>query len=86
MTDQALLDVVRQAVATVLDVPLQGLNAGTRLVEDLEADSLAVIEIVEVSEEQLRAAGWPVRVDDGALSRLADLGDLVTALRADVRV
>ena len=85
MTDQALLDLVRQAVTTVLAVPPQHLHAGTRLVEDLDADSLALIEIVEVSEERLREEGWPVWVDDGALSRLGDLGDLVTALRPGSR-
>lgn len=85
MTDQALLDVVRQAVTTVLEIPHQGLHSGTRLVDDLEADSLAVIEIVELSEERLRGAGWSVSVDDDVLSRLAVLGDLVAALRPDSR-
>ncbi len=85
MTDQALLDVVRQAVTTVLAVDHDGLHSGTRLVQDLEADSLALIEIVEVSEERLREEGWPVRVDDEALSHLTVLGDLVSALRSPSR-
>jgi acyl carrier protein len=85
MTDQALLNIVRQAVTTVLEIPQQGLHSGTRLVGDLEADSLAVIEIVEVSEERLRRAGWSVSVDDDVISRLTVLGDLVTALRPDSR-
>jgi acyl carrier protein len=80
-SDQALLDIVRQAVVTVLSVPAGELESSTRLVDDLGADSLAMVEIVEVSEEQLRAGGVSVRVDDDTLARLEVLGDLVTALR-----
>jgi len=86
MTDQALLDVIRQAVTMVLAVPNDRLHAGTRLDHDLGADSLALIEIVEISEERLRAEGMPVWVDDEVLSNLAVLGDLVTALRWQTRL
>jgi acyl carrier protein len=80
-SEQALLDVVRQAVVTVLSAPAESLNFATRLVADLSADSLALVEIVEVSEEQLRAQGVSVWVDDETLSKLAVLGDLVRALQ-----
>jgi acyl carrier protein len=81
LSDQALLDIVRQAVVTVLSVPASELESGTRLLDDLDADSLAMVEIVEVSEEQLREAGLSVWVDDETLSHLEVLGDLVAALR-----
>jgi acyl carrier protein len=80
-SDQALLDIVRQAVVTVLSVPASELESETRLVDDLAADSLAMVEIVEVSEEQLRSGGVSVWVDDETLSQLEVLGDLVAALR-----
>lgn len=73
-------DVVRQAVFTVLSVPGDQLQESTLLVDDLGADSLALVEIVEVSEELLRAAGSSVWVDDLTLSRLTTLRDLVGAL------
>jgi len=81
-SEQDLWDVVRQAVLTVLSVPAQTLQKSTRLVDDLGADSLALVEIVEVSEEQLRARGVSLWVDDDTLSQLTVLGDLVSALRS----
>jgi acyl carrier protein len=81
-SDQDLWDVVQSAVVTVLSVPADTLRESTRLVDDLGADSLALVEIVEVSEEQLRTRGVPLWVDDDTLSQLTVLGDLVSALRS----
>jgi acyl carrier protein len=81
VTDAALLDVVRQSVAAVLAIAEGELRPQTRLVGDLQADSLALIEIAEVSEERLAALGLGVSVDDGMLARVVTLADLVTALR-----
>jgi acyl carrier protein len=81
-SDQDLWDVVRGAVVTVLSVPAQSLQKTTRLIDDLGADSLALVEIVEVSEEQLRKRGVSLWVDDDSLSQLTVLGDLVSALRS----
>jgi acyl carrier protein len=78
-TDQAW-DVVCHAVFTVLSVPATQLHKSTRLVDDLAADSLALVEIVEVSEEQLRALGISIWVEDDSLARLTVLDDLVKAL------
>ncbi|MCW2545686.1 MAG: hypothetical protein JWN96_146 [Mycobacterium sp.] len=80
--DQDLWDVVQSAVVTVLSVAADTLRESTRLVDDLGADSLALVEIVEVSEEQLRMRGVSLWVDDDTLSRLTVLGDLVSALRS----
>jgi acyl carrier protein len=81
-SDQDLWDVVQSAVVTVLSVPADTLRESTRLVDDLGADSLALVEIVEVSEEQLRMRGVSLWVDDDTLSQLTVLGDLVSALRS----
>jgi acyl carrier protein len=63
-----------------MGIPAAELAGGDRFV-DLEADSLALIEIVEVAEDRLRSAGMSVRVDDGTLASLTTLAELVTALR-----
>jgi acyl carrier protein len=81
-SDQDLWDVVQSAVVTVLSVAADTLRESTRLVDDLGADSLALVEIVEVSEEQLRMRGVSLWVDDDTLSQLTVLGDLVSALRS----
>ncbi len=82
VSEQDLLDVVRDAVALVMTVAGDGLTSDTELVEDLGVDSLALIEIVESTEERLRAQGISVWVDDETLAALAVVGDLVAALRA----
>ncbi len=84
-SDAMLLDLVRRAVATVLELPVETLDASTRLVDDMEADSLAMIEIVEIVEEQLRAKGSSVRVDDQSLARMQTLADVVSAVGAAAR-
>jgi acyl carrier protein len=74
-------DIVREAVFTVLAVPLSRLEQGTLFADDLGADSLAMVEIVEVSEEQLRKLGIFVWVEDDSLAGLTVLGDLVSVLQ-----
>jgi acyl carrier protein len=85
VTDGMLLDLVRGAVATVMELKAEQLDADTRLVEDVSADSLAMIEIVEIVEEQLRARGSAVRIDDDSLARVLTLGDVVAAFAQATR-
>lgn len=84
-TGSSLLDLVRSAVATVLEVPSGSLDADTRLVDDLGVDSLAMIEIVEIVEEQLHADGCDVRIDDDLLARMQTLADVASAFGAATR-
>jgi acyl carrier protein len=75
--------VIRDAITAVLDVPATGVTRETRLSEDLQADSLALVEIVELVEERL-AEGWPgllpasFRLEDAGLEELRTVGDAVT--------
>jgi acyl carrier protein len=64
----------------VLELPPTRVAPTTRWAADLGADSLAMIEIVEVAEELLRGQGRRVRVDDDTLAHLVTVADLVTAL------
>ena len=78
MTPDEVLDVVRQAVVTVLEVEPSADARDTRFREDLEADSLALVEIVEIVEETLapRApAGF--HIEDEDLDGLATVGEAV---------
>jgi acyl carrier protein len=80
--DQAFV-VIRDAITAVLELPAAGIERETRLAEDLHADSLALVEIVEVVEERL-AEGWPglvpasFRLEDAGLEDLRTVGDAVT--------
>ena len=83
MTDAEVLDVLRRAVSVVLERDTASLDRETRLAEDLEADSLAIVEIVEVVEEELTTRlGREVRLDDESLDGLSTLGDAVDQLQA----
>ena len=75
--------VIRDAISAVLDVQPADVTRETRLAEDLHADSLALVEIVELVEERL-AEGWPglvpasFRLEDAGLEELRTVGDAVT--------
>ncbi len=66
--------VVTAAVATVLEVEPGTLARETRLVEDLGADSLGLVEIAEVVEEQLRRRAPGFTIDDEDLEGLTTVG------------
>ena len=78
MTAEEVLAVVRGAVATVLERDPQSVGRDTRFREDLAADSLALVEIVEIVEETLAPlarAGF--HIDDEDLDGLGTVGEAV---------
>ena len=75
---EQVLDVVRAAVVRVLEVDPATVTRRTRLVEDLRADSLALVEVVELVEEELAPrAPAGLHVDDDAMEDLTTVGDAV---------
>jgi acyl carrier protein len=73
-----VLVVVRSAVATVLELDAASVTRATRFREDLDADSLALVEIVEIVEEELAPrvpAGF--HIDDEELDGLQTVGEAV---------
>ena len=77
MTGEQVLELLRGAVALVLEVDPSSLQRTTRFVADLKADSLALVEIVEIVEEDLSRARPGFRIDDQDVDRLVTLGDAV---------
>ena len=77
MTPDQVLGLLRKAVAVVLEVDPSTLDRSTRFVDDLKADSLALVEIVEIVEEDLVRARPGFRIADEDLDRLDTLGDAV---------
>ena len=53
MTPEQVLAAVQEAVAIVLEVPAGSVRPEHRFAEDLVADSLALVEIVDIVEERL---------------------------------
>jgi acyl carrier protein len=86
VTETQLLDLLRSAIATVLEVDPAALTRDTRFVADLRADSLALVEIVEILEEDLSREHTGFRIEDEHLDDLVTLGDAVDYARARLAV
>jgi acyl carrier protein len=85
VTAEQVLDLLRSAVARVLEVDEASLGRSTRFVDDLRADSLALVEIVEIVEEDLIRTQPGFRIADEDLDRLLTLGDAVDYAVARLR-
>ena len=48
-----IFDIVRDRLADILEIEPDGITEGQSFVDDLDADSLALIELVEALEEEL---------------------------------
>ena len=73
-----VLAVVRAAVVTVLEVDPATVTPATRFREDLQADSLALVEIVEIVEETLTPLARPgFHLEDDDLDALTTVGGAV---------
>ena len=78
VTPDEVLAVLQQAVATVLELDPSSVTRETRLREDLAADSLALVEIVEMVEEALAPrAQSSFHIDDEDLDSLTTVGEAV---------
>jgi acyl carrier protein len=78
VTPEQVLGVVQQAVATVLELDPSTVGRETRFHADLQADSLALVEIVEIVEETLAPLAKPgFHIDDEDLDRLTTVGEAV---------
>ena len=78
LTAEQVLAVVQRAVATVLELEPARVTRTTRFREDLQADSLALVEIVEIVEETLAPRARPgFHIDDEDLDAMDSVGDAV---------
>ena len=78
MTGAEVLGVVQRAASTVLAVDPGDVGPTARLREDLRADSLAVLEIVEIVQTRLaRSAPAGFRIEDEDVPGLSTVDDVV---------
>lgn len=77
MNREEVLDLIRDRLADILEVEPSSIAEGASFSDDLDADSLALIELVEALEEELgtRSAGF--RIDDEDLEDLKTVRDAV---------
>lgn len=74
---QAVLTLIQERLADILEIEPSTISEGASFSDDLDADSLALIELVEAIEEELteRTAGF--RIEDEDLEDLKTVRDAV---------
>ena len=70
ITRDEILEIVRDRLADILEIDPSAIGEGQSFVDDLEADSLALIELVEALEEALSNRIANFRIDDEDLEDL----------------
>ena len=72
-----VLGIVRDRLADILEIDGSGITENSAFVEDLHADSLALIELVESLEGEVRQSRPDFRIDDEDLEDLRTVRDAV---------
>jgi len=73
----AIVSLVRERLAEILELEPASINEGDSFADDLDADSLALIELVEAIEEELSERTVGFRIDDEDLEDLKSVRDAV---------
>ena len=61
----AVLQLVKEQLADIMESDVDAIGEDDRFAEDLHTDSLALVELVEVLEDELAERSGGVLVDDG---------------------
>jgi len=73
----AIFEIVRDRLADILEIDPASITEGQSFVDDLDADSLALIELVEALEEELGDRHVGFRIEDEDLEDLKSVRDAV---------
>ena len=77
MSREEIFEIVRDRLADILEIDPATISEGQSFVDDLEADSLALIELVESIEEELSDRTVGFRIEDEDLEDLKSVRDAV---------
>ncbi|HEX9258521.1 MAG TPA: phosphopantetheine-binding protein [Acidimicrobiales bacterium] len=77
MDRQAVFELVRDRLADILEIEPSQISEGQSFADDLQADSLALIELVEALEEELAERTVGFRIEDEDLEDLKTVRDAV---------
>lgn len=77
MDRAAVLQLVRDRLADILEIDASTITEGQSFTDDLEADSLALIELVEAIEEAVGDQVEGFRIEDDDLEDLKSVRDAV---------
>ena len=74
---QEVFELIRDRLADILEIDPSEIQEGNSFVDDLEADSLALIELVEALEEELGERSVGFRIEDEDLEDIKTVRDAV---------
>jgi len=74
---QQVFELIRDRLADILEVDPSTITEGASFTDDLDADSLALIELVEALEDELGERTVGFRIDDEDLEDLKTVRDAV---------
>ena len=73
-----ILEKLKEIVAEQLEIEAESITADTRLNEDLNADSLDVVEILMALEDE-----FGVDIHDEEIEKMKTIGDVVNFIQAN---
>lgn len=77
MDRQQVFELIRDRLADILEIEASSISEGQSFADDLEADSLALIELVEAIEEEVGERTVGFRIEDEDLEDLKTVRDAV---------
>jgi acyl carrier protein len=77
---------VRNQLAEILEIDASTISESSSFSDDLDADSLALIELVEALEEELSDRAEGFRIDDEDLEDLRTVRDAVDYVSAKLEI
>ncbi len=86
MTNAEVLDLVQRELSEIMEIDPEVITEGAAFVADLNADSLALIELVEALEAALKDRVPGFRIDDDDLESLVTVADAVTYIARRTQV
>ncbi len=77
MSREEVLTLIRDRLADILEIEPDTIKEGDSFVDDLDADSLALIELVEALDEEIGERSEGFRIEDEDLEDLKTVRDAV---------
>ena len=84
MSRKDVFELIRSQLAEILEIEPERIHESSSFAEDLDADSLALIELVEALEEELGEREEGFRIEDEDLEELHTVRDAVDYVSAKV--
>lgn len=83
-TSEELFDLIQNRMAEILEIEKNQIQPSSSFSEDLGADSLALIEMVDALESYVRERSPGFFVDDEALEQIKTISDAIDFVLAKV--